>query len=161
MEYIKMLRDKTKNMPIITTGAAGAILIDGKILLVLHKQKNLWQIPGGLQEFGETLENTIEREIKEELSIELKVDKFIALLSDFKWGWSFDNGFKIHPVTAFYIMKGNVSINNIKIQESEILKYDLFNLDSIPDNTFECCKEKVRILIEYIENPRKLTIAST
>lgn len=151
MEYIKQLREKTGNMPIILNGAAGAILDKGKILLVLHNEKKLWQIPGGLQEINETLEETIVREIREELNLELKIRSLIVLMSDPKWGWKYDNGFQIHPVTAFYLMKGNIDLEKIKIQESEINKYSFFKLSEIPENIFPCCKEKIRILKEYIE----------
>jgi ADP-ribose pyrophosphatase YjhB (NUDIX family) len=148
MDYINQLRSKTENMPLILTGAAGAIIKDRKILLVLHKQKNQWQIPGGLQEFGESLEKTIEREIKEELNLDLVADSLITLLSDIKWGWNYPNGFKIHPVTAFYRMIGKIEVEKIKIQKTEILDYRFFDLDNIPIETFECCKEKIKILKE-------------
>jgi ADP-ribose pyrophosphatase YjhB (NUDIX family) len=152
MEYVKGLREKTGNMPLILTGAAGAVFHNGELLLVLHREKNLWQIPGGLQEINETLENTVKREIKEELGLTLEVKALIALLSDPKWGWKYPNGFQIHPVTAFFHMEGEIDMNKIRIQESEILDYSFFRLDRIPGNTFPCCKEKIRILSEYISS---------
>ena len=146
MNYIEELRQHTRNMPIIVNGAAGAIIKNEKILLVLHKRHKQWQIPGGLQEFGESLEETIVREIKEELNLELIVERIITVLSDIKWGWEYDNGFKLHPVTVFYKMKGNIEIEKIKIQKEEIDEYDFFDFDNIPKNMFPCCREKINIL---------------
>lgn len=37
---------------------------------------NMWEFPGGKIESGETKEQTLVREIKEELNIEISVDKF-------------------------------------------------------------------------------------
>lgn len=37
---------------------------------------NMWEFPGGKIESGETKEQTLVREIKEELNIEINVDKF-------------------------------------------------------------------------------------
>lgn len=37
---------------------------------------NMWEFPGGKIELGETKEQALVREIKEELSIEINVDKF-------------------------------------------------------------------------------------
>jgi ADP-ribose pyrophosphatase YjhB (NUDIX family) len=65
MDYWRDLRDKVGKMPLIMTGAAGAILKEGRLLLVRHKGKRLWQVPGGLQELGESLEDTVAREIRE------------------------------------------------------------------------------------------------
>ena len=40
----------------------------------------LWELPGGKREFGESLKNSLMREIKEELSIDIKVDKKIGIV---------------------------------------------------------------------------------
>jgi 8-oxo-dGTP diphosphatase len=53
--------------------AVGAIVInDGKILLVKRNKaphKDLWTIPGGSVELGETLQEAAEREIREETGL--------------------------------------------------------------------------------------------
>lgn len=45
-----------------------------KILVTLSKGKNVWYIPGGKRETGETDEQTLIREVQEELSVALKPD---------------------------------------------------------------------------------------
>ena len=57
----------------------GAIVIkDGKVLLVRRAappNKDLWAIPGGMLELGETLQEGAEREIFEETNIRIKAGK--------------------------------------------------------------------------------------
>ena len=55
---------------------------DWKILIAQRNLKKsqggLWEFPGGKIEKGETKEEAIIREIKEELTIDIKVDKYIG-----------------------------------------------------------------------------------
>lgn len=51
----------------------GFILIkDRKILVTRSKSKDIWFTPGGKRETGETDEQALVREVKEELSVDLK-----------------------------------------------------------------------------------------
>ena len=56
--------------------AVGVIVIrDNKVLLVKRKQppgEGLWAIPGGRVELGETLQEAIEREVKEETGVTIR-----------------------------------------------------------------------------------------
>ena len=47
---------------------------DKKVLSTLSKGKDIWYIPGGKREIGETDHNALIRELKEELSVEIIPD---------------------------------------------------------------------------------------
>lgn len=47
-------------------------LKDGKILSTLSRNKDTWYIPGGKREEGETDEAALAREVKEELTVDIK-----------------------------------------------------------------------------------------
>jgi 8-oxo-dGTP pyrophosphatase MutT (NUDIX family) len=47
-------------------------LLDDKVLVSLSKGKDKWYIPGGKREDGESDEQALVREVKEELSVDLK-----------------------------------------------------------------------------------------
>ena len=63
-----------QELPLVIVAAA-IIFQKGKILLTRRKpdthQGGLWEFPGGKQERGETLEECLRRELKEEIDIEV------------------------------------------------------------------------------------------
>lgn len=53
-----------------------------EILLVKHRAKEVWTIPGGQVEVGENLMNALIREIKEESGIDVIVNKLVCVSSN-------------------------------------------------------------------------------
>ncbi len=68
-----MTYSNTRRAPerIMNTAASGGIIQDERILLMYSHALETWQLPGGLQEIGETIHETVEREIREELALNL------------------------------------------------------------------------------------------
>ena len=70
-------------------GVAVITNTEGKILIDRRKADGemggLWEFPGGKIESGETIEECIKREIKEELSIEISVgDRLTTIIHDYQ-----------------------------------------------------------------------------
>lgn len=111
---------------------AGCLITDasGKVLLVNPNYKQTWEIPGGIVEENESPRSCCKREINEELGINLPVKKL--LLVDYNGGTkekteSLMFVFSCPPIT--------VSItNSIVIQKSELLGYQFFQIDDLPEN---------------------------
>ena len=70
-----MSKDGLREWPYVVVAAA-IIQWEGKILLTRRKldvhQGGLWEFPGGKQEAGETLSECLQRELKEEIDIEVR-----------------------------------------------------------------------------------------
>jgi ADP-ribose pyrophosphatase YjhB (NUDIX family) len=59
------------------------ILIDGKVLLIHRKNVPVgWALPGGFVEYGETVEDAVRREMKEETGLELDRLRQFRVYSD-------------------------------------------------------------------------------
>lgn len=74
---IKLLFNKR-----VTPGVPAIILNSKKEILLEKRSKNLfmypgmWGLPGGLIEYGETIEQAIKRELKEELGVDSNIIKY-------------------------------------------------------------------------------------
>ena len=74
--------------------AVGAVIFnnEGKVLLVKRKHppnKGSWAIPGGKVKYGETLEEAIKREMKEETNLDIKVEEPLAIVEIIKEGFHY------------------------------------------------------------------------
>ncbi len=147
MDYWQRIRQAVGKETVIFPGAAGAIVQEGKILLVRHNRLQKWQIPGGLQEIGESIQQTVQREIREELGLELIAGPLIAIYSHPQWTIEFPDQSKVQQLTFFFRMNGELS--QIQIQKSEIADWRFFAPEEIPEDTFDCCKQKVRDWMQF------------
>lgn len=76
-----------------------ALLVKEHKFLAVYKMvdgKKRWDLPGGRMEFGETAEETLNREIKEELGIRIKPIKLIDT-----WNYMPENNFQVTGVIYY------------------------------------------------------------
>ena len=101
---------KKSKYPEPTVGAL--VYQKGKILLIQsHKWNNLWTIPGGHIESGETIERALKRELKEETNLNLKECKLV-LIQDCIFSKEFHQ--KKHFIFLDHICQVK-SVKNIKL----------------------------------------------
>lgn len=72
-------KSKAKKKPHLEIGVGIIEREDGKVLIALRPENvmlgGLWEFPGGKQEKGETIQQTVERELQEELDVEVHAYK--------------------------------------------------------------------------------------
>lgn len=79
--YLIPIREKIGTLPLILTAALGIIIRDGKLILVkTHDGRT--QLPGGMPELDESIEQALTREIPEETGLSVTIDYLLGVYTD-------------------------------------------------------------------------------
>ena len=84
--------------------AAAACIRDGagRILLLRRGDgDDLWSFPGGAMDPGERAAETVVREVREEIGLEVEPVALIGVYSGPEYAISYPNGDRVQPVTIF------------------------------------------------------------
>ena len=103
-------------------GIAAIIVKDKKVLLFKHTYQFFWGLPGGYLKIHENFRQSIEREIKEEVGLEV-VMKGILDIHKIK------NRPAIDIVVFCDVLSGSITID-----KEEVEKADFFTLGDIPED---------------------------
>jgi 8-oxo-dGTP pyrophosphatase MutT (NUDIX family) len=156
LSYILQLRNalqaEKRNMPLFQNGSAIIVVNQsGDILLQHRTDRDLWCVPGGLQELGETFEEVALRELEEETGLCAKLEdlNLIKAVSGETRKNSYPNGDIVYNNTVLFSVNnyfGNIGSNYEEVvdrgngyfesmSESRALKF--FSLDNLPDNIMD------------------------
>jgi ADP-ribose pyrophosphatase YjhB (NUDIX family) len=80
-EYLDDPNAPTANS-IVVAVTAFVLDKDGRVLLIRRTDNGLWAIPGGAQDIGEYIADTVVRETKEESGIDVKVTGVVGIYSN-------------------------------------------------------------------------------
>jgi len=118
--------------PVIGVGAV--VICDGKILLEKRKNepgKGKWSIPGGLVELGESVEQTVIREVKEETGLEVEKPEHIDVVDNVIKDENGEVKYHFVIIDYFVKLKGGIMKATSDAEElrwvtfDEVEKYDL------------------------------------
>lgn len=130
VDYIKWIRGKVGHDTIILNFSVAIITNDkGEILLQKRSDKeDIWGLPGGALEIGESIEEAAIRELKEETGLDIQVDYLIGVYS--KYFTEYPNGDKAQSIC--YSFKGNVVSGVLSCDNKETFDWRFFDKNSIP-----------------------------
>jgi 8-oxo-dGTP diphosphatase len=129
----------------------GAIIFEQDQVLLVKRLKEpeagCWSIPGGAVEFGETIEDAIKRELKEELSIDSEIITLLGvtnhILPQAGTHW-------VSPVFLVKIISGTPQ--NMEENKHSDLRW--FEISCLPDNITLTTKSAVKFLNKYLPPTR-------
>ncbi|MDP3770115.1 MAG: NUDIX domain-containing protein [Candidatus Sungbacteria bacterium] len=130
--YIKWIREKVGHDSIILNAATAFIVNDnGEILLLRRgdRTQEIWGLPGGMMEVGESAEETMKREVLEETGLTVVVEKFLGVYTKDRFD-SYPNGDKAYVILFVFVCRvidGTLHADGVEAAE---LRY--FNVNNIP-----------------------------
>jgi ADP-ribose pyrophosphatase YjhB (NUDIX family) len=129
----------------------GAVVRDGRILLVQEKSDCKWVMPGGWADIGDTPSTMVEREVWEESGLKVKAEKVIAVYDANRFQpLEFYHSYKIIFLCKYLSGETRPSI--------ETLDADFFNPDILPPLSLSRTNGRMlEEVLAHIEYPRRLT----
>ncbi|HLY25641.1 MAG TPA: NUDIX domain-containing protein [Aggregatilineales bacterium] len=126
----------------------GAIIVDdaGRLFLArrgmkAQNERGLWEFPGGAVEFGETLHDALNREIREEYGITIAVSELLTvtdhILPEEKQHW-------VSPSYICRIVEGAPTI----MEPEKCSEIGWFALDNMPDNLTQVTRHDLALYRE-------------
>jgi ADP-ribose pyrophosphatase YjhB (NUDIX family) len=130
-DYITELRKLVGNKP-LTLSTSGAIILDkdNKVLLHHRSDNDLWGVPGGIIELGESVEDAAKREVYEETGLIAHNLNLFNIYSGENQHYIYPNGDEVYYVSVVYYTKdytGEIQVDGI---ESKDVKF--FDVNNLP-----------------------------
>ena len=134
-----------------------AVLVNDKDELLLTKRafepaKGLWDLPGGFLEVDETLEESVRREVKEELGLDLDIEDLHYLTSSTA-NYLFQD---INQPLVIAIFIGRLPKGTALKATDDVSEFAFFLADKLPYGEFShpAMEGDMRKAIEYLRNSK-------
>lgn len=145
MEYMTELRKLVGNRPIIMIGATTLLVNQhNQLLMIKRTDNNLWGVPGGGLELGETLEECAKRETLEETGIAIEKLDYFGVYSGKDLHYIYPNGDEVYMVTI--VFKTNIKAKEVKLSH-EHSAYKFVKMTQMPENLSPTLKPILHDLI--------------
>jgi ADP-ribose pyrophosphatase YjhB (NUDIX family) len=104
-------------------GASVVVIQDGKALLTRREDFDVWCLPGGEVDQGESVAQAAMREIAEETGLRIELDRLVGIYSEPDW---FSRG--LHVV----MFSGHPMGGALRPQPGEVVELNFFDFDGLP-----------------------------
>ncbi|MGW0433677.1 NUDIX domain-containing protein [Micromonospora sp. NPDC003197] len=104
----------------------------GRILMQRRTDSGNWSLPGGIMEIGETLQQCVVREVKEETGLDIEITGLLGIYTDPNHVIAYNDGEVRQEFNLTYlgrIVSGNITVSN---ESTEVRFIDPTEFDHIP-----------------------------
>ena len=129
----------------------GAVIRDGKILLVQERADGMWALPGGWADLGDAPASMAEREVWEESGFHVKAEKVVAVIDANRLEpMEFYHAYKI--IFLCKLLDGEPRISH------ETLAVDFFDLARLPSlSIYRTNEDMIREVFAHVNDPDRPT----
>jgi ADP-ribose pyrophosphatase YjhB (NUDIX family) len=129
----------------------GAVVQDGKILLIQERADGMWAMPGGWADLGNSPASVAEREVWEESGYLVKAEKVIAVIDANRIEpMEFYHAYKI--IFLCRLLDGEPRISY------ETLAVDFFDPDHLPPlSRYRTNEDMIKEVFAHVDNPARQT----
>jgi len=129
----------------------GAVVHEGKILLIQERMDGRWAMPGGWADLGNAPASVAEREVREESGYHVKAEKVVAVI----------DANRIEPLEfyhAFKIIFLCTLIGGEPQVSHETMAVDFFDLNDLPPlSLYRTDESMLREVFAHIQDPNRRT----
>ena len=129
----------------------GAVIQDGKILLIQERADHRWAMPGGWADLGNPPASVAEREVWEESGYRVKAEKVVAVL----------DANRIEPMEFYHAYKIIFLCRLLDGEprtSHETLAVDFFDPNHLPPlSSYRTNEDMLREVFAHVENPNRPT----
>jgi ADP-ribose pyrophosphatase YjhB (NUDIX family) len=141
--------DPNAPAPNAIVAAASAVVVNAehKILLQRRRDNDLWSLPGGAMELGESIAQTVVREVQEESGLRVEVVRLVGIYTDPRHLIAYSNG---EVRQQFSICFACSVIGGVLRSSDESTEIGFFTPDELKDLSIQ---PSIRLRLQhYLEN---------
>lgn len=129
----------------------GAVVQDGKILLIQEREDGKWAMPGGWADLGNSPASVAEREVWEESGYRVKAEKVVAVIDANRVApFEFYHAYKI--IFLCKLLEGEPRTSH------ETLAVDFFDPSHLPPlSSYRTNEDMVKEVFAHLQNPDRRT----
>lgn len=113
-------------------GACALVVDDGRVLLQRRRDSGNWSMPGGVMEIGETLTQTVVREVAEETGLDVEVTGLLGIYTDPGHVIAYSDGEVRQEFVVAYIAVVVGGALRVSDESTEVRFVDVAELDAMP-----------------------------
>ena len=131
ISYLRILRRKVGSDLLMVPGVAAVIHDDmGRLLLQEKSAGQGWSLPAGAIEPGETPQQAIVREVREETGLAVEVVKIVGVFGGAEFRYTYPNGDQVENVVTLFACRSFARHDGPTDEETISLQY--FNRCNMP-----------------------------
>lgn len=139
--FVLELRRKIGNDLTFLPGVTAVIFNDaGQILVARRSDNGRWGIIGGVMEPGDTPANAIVREVREETSLQVEIERLVGVYAEPEMAYS--NGDRAQYVTTCF--RCRVISGTATVSDDESLELRWFAPEALPDDFLPKYQQSIR-----------------